>query len=317
MKRIKYPERSSSDFEKLKLDYLSVYSPSELASMQSKWVNWKRAHHITTIPETVEELLLADVADLADIYNRFRALSIPEKVLDPNGKYVKSQEYKDLESIFKYSRHFDDKIATFFCKHAEQLHISSCHYCELAYVNAYKVVVGHSTTTYQHFDVDHFLPKSKCPIIGLSLFNFVPSCQVCNSRIKIGREIGSAKAQWVKFNPASEVYDFEDNVMIRLRMRYGPDTSFRKKGEYYIYFRCENGYRELVDSFRLEERYEFHKLEALRLKQLMARYPLSARKKIARLLGTTEAAVKEDLFQEHFLKDNDRCFSKLTRDMLK
>lgn len=317
MKKIEYPDRTSADFDKLKLDYKSIFLPAELSSMQTGWDNWKLTHHVTTIPETVEELMLADVADLADIYESFRALPIPEKVPDPNGRFVKSQEYKDLEAIFKYSRHFDDRIAKFFREHADQLHISSCYYCELAYVNVYTVVVRNSASTYQHFDVDHFLPKAKCPIIALSLFNFVPSCHVCNSRIKLSYVLGTSKAQWVKFNPVSDAYNFEDNVKIRLRMHRGPDTTFKKKGDYYIYFRCKNGFRTSVDFFRLEERYEFHKSEAMRLKQLKAQYPQSARRKIARLLGTTEAKVKEDLFHEHFLNDNGRCFAKLTRDMLR
>ena len=57
-------------------------------------------------------------------------------------------------------------------------------------------------------------------------------------------------------------------------------------------------------------------MEAMRIKQLKAHYPQSARRKIARLLGTSEKKVREDLFHEHYLKDNGRCFAKLTRDML-
>lgn len=122
--------------------------------------------------------------------------------------------------------------------------------------------------------------------------------------------------EWIQFSPVGENYGFEDNVKIRLRMHRGPDTTFKKKGEYYIYFRCKNGFRKEVDFFHLEERYEFHKMEAMRLKQLKAQYSMSARRKIARLLGKTEAEVKEDLFHKKNLKDNHRCFSKLTADML-
>ena len=318
MKRIKYPERGTQEFDDIKDAYKAIYSAAELAKMETDWADWKMRNGVTTITETVEELMVADVDVLSDVYDKFVNLGqVKEKVPNGKGGLERSLEYKELDDIFKYYQHYDSRIAKFFRDHAEELGICSCHYCELAYVNTYQVIVGNKAIVHQHFDVDHYLPKTHCPILGLSLFNFVPSCQVCNSRIKSSRLIGANKADWAKFSPVSETYGFEDNVKIRLRMHRGPDTTFKKKGEYYIYFRCKNGFREPVDFFHLEERYEFHKPEAMRIKQLKARYPQSARRNIARLLGITEGRVREDLFHEHFLKDNNRCFAKLTSDMLK
>ena len=317
MRRIEYPKRGTPEFDALKVAYKKIYSTAEMTHMQTDWDNWKTRNHVTTISETVETLMLADVDLLADVYKRFAALPVRRKMPGPNGRKVRSTEMKELDAIFRYTQYFDDRIAKFFCDHADELHISSCHYCELAYVNVYKVINGWTATTYQHFDVDHFLPKTKCPIIGLSLFNFVPSCQVCNSRIKSSRTVGKTKREWIQYSPVNETYGFDKEVSICLRMHKRPDTTFRKKGEYYIYFRCKNGFRTEVDFFHLEERYEFHKLEAMRLKKLKAQYPQSARRKIAGLLGKSEAEVKEDLFHKKYLKDNHRCFAKLTEDMLK
>ena len=100
-------------------------------------------------------------------------------------------------------------------------------------------------------------------------------------------------------------------------MQRGPDTTFKKKDEYYIHFRGNGVFKKEVDFFHLEERYDFHKSEAIRIKQLKARYPQSARRKIARLLGVSEAQIYEDLFHERFLKNNYRCFAKMTEDMLR
>ncbi len=317
MRKINYPKRGSSDFKTLTTAYLGIYSKKALTMMQKRWYNWKRKNGVNNIPETVRKLLTADVNVLADVYERFVALPIPSTLPGPNGKDVRSDAYNELDGIFNYSDKYSSKIATFFCNHADDLNISSCHYCELAYVNTYDVIDGSDAKKHKHFDLDHFLPKSKCPILGLSLFNFVPSCQVCNSRIKSNNTIGADKLEWVQFSPVSETYNFDKDVTIRLRMHTGPDTKFRKKGEYYIYFRCKNNFDVPVKAFHLEERYEFHKIEAMRLRQLKAQYPLSARRKIAKLLGFSEAKVKEDIFHEKFLKENDRCFAKLTRDMLK
>lgn len=322
MKRINFPLKASSALLNNFINaYKAIYTASELTAMQDAWANWKKNYGVTTIPETVDELLAADMDTIADLYERFVALGIPVRIkVTKSGKNetIRNPKLKELDNIFKYDRKYDSRIADFFCKHAVDLQISTCHYCELSYVNTYsRYTKGKVKSIQRHFDVDHYLPKSKCPIIGLSLFNFVPSCQVCNSRIKGQNLIGPNKADWIKFSPTSETFDFDNNVEIKLRMHRGPSTAFKIKGEYYIHFRSKNGFQAYVDFFHLEERYEFHKPEALRLKKLKAQYPASARKKIASLLKTSEKRVKEDIFHKNFLKNNNRCFSKLTKDILK
>lgn len=61
------------------------------------------------------------------------------------------------------------------------LHIKCCPYCNRQYITNWydKDNMIHSTA-----DLDHFYPNSKYPLFAFSLFNFVPSCQICNSRMK-------------------------------------------------------------------------------------------------------------------------------------
>lgn len=275
MKQINYPPRGSVEFKKIVSDYKSLFSVN-LAQMENDWTIWKTNHHVTTIPESVDELLVADADIIADVYDRFKALSIPQTQANPKGlgKMVRSDAYKELDKIFNYTNKYADLIAKFFESKADELHVCSCHYCELAYINTY-VAPGRGGVVKRQFDVDHFLPKTECPIIGLSLFNFVPSCQVCNSRIKSSKVLGDNKAERIAFNPASDQYQFDNNVRIRLRMRSQPCTSFRNKLQYYIFFRCKNGYNKPVDFFHLQDRYEFHKKEAMRLLKLKNDYPQS------------------------------------------
>lgn len=322
MKKIDYPLKGTAEHVKLTADYMSLFA-ANLANMESRWSQWKTDNHVTTIPENVAGLLVAEVDKVADIYNRFIALGIPStqpSAKNPS-KTVRSDEFKELDRIFAYTNKYDSIIADFFMNHATELHISTCHYCEMAYINTYVLPISQGTSATpsykRQFDVDHFLPKTACPIIGLSLFNFVPSCQVCNSRIKSMKVLGSNKNEWEKFNPANETYDLDRNVTIRLRMWRKPSTTFRNQGDYYIYFRCKNGYRKAIDFFHLEERYEFHKSEAMRLKLLKAKYPESTIKKISALLRKPASDIMEDLFHKKFLEKHDRCFAKLTRDILK
>ena len=37
--------------------------------------------------------------------------------------------------------------------------------------------------------MDHFYPKSLYPFLALSLYNFIPSCQICNSRFKGNKDV--------------------------------------------------------------------------------------------------------------------------------
>ncbi len=305
MRKIKYPDRRSSDFTKIVSDYKAIFS-TYLPSMERAWLNWKRFMGYTNLfQETVDDLLAADVHLISDVYARFNSLGYKLRI-----NRRRNPELVILDTIFDYKNVFSDAIADFFVERAEQLHISSCYYCETAYINVY-------TARKRQFDVDHYIPKEKCPILALSLFNFVPSCQVCNSRIKLARVIGDNVVDFEKFNPAGGDYEFDKNVSIRLRMIPGYKPNLNNPKAYYIYFRCKNDYRKDVEFFHLEERYEFHKIEAMRIKKLKAQYPPSARRKIADILGFSEAKVKEDLFHEQFLNINDRCFTKLTSDMLK
>lgn len=317
MKQIKYPPRGSVEFQQIVSDYKGILA-ANLPLMEAEWADWKNRHRVTTINERVNDLLVADADVIADVYDRFLVLGIPATQPSPTGlgKNVRSDAYKELDKIFDYTYKYADVIAQFFMGKADMLHISSCYYCELAYINTY-LVSGRGGMFKRQFDVDHFLPKTECPIIGLSLFNFVPSCQVCNSRIKLSRVLGADKTERIAFNPASAQYQFDSNVKIRLRMRRQPSTAFRNKSQYYVYFRCKNGYDKPVDFFHLQDRYEFHKKEAMRILKLKNDYPQSTIRRIAQLLGKSSSEVREDIFHKKYLSDNDRCFAKLTRDILK
>ena len=165
MKRIKYPPRGTMEFAKIVSDYKNLFAAS-LPKMETDWRNWKVRNHVTTINETVEELLCADVDVIADVYERFLALSMSATMPNPKGtgKKVRSKEYKELDAIFKYTKMFDSAIADFFIEKAEELHITTCFYCELSYINTYNVVGSSKSTGKRQFDIDHFLPKTKCPL---------------------------------------------------------------------------------------------------------------------------------------------------------
>ena len=184
---------------------------------------------------------------------------------------------------------------------------------------------------HNHFDIDHLLPKSICPIVGLSLFNFVPSCQVCNEKLKKAKELADTLYGWLKISPTYQDSDFDDNVPIKLVPLEHSSTFFdlqRNNGNYRLKFQTngDSGYEKYVSLFKLQDRYNYHKNLALHILDLKERYPIEKRKEICRLLSAqeidsdsakskySEAQIEADILQEEF--NQDRCFAKLRRDMI-
>lgn len=310
MKPIEYPSKGSKEFAVLVNDYMGIFA-TDLADkvtkrgrkrlgLESKWKNWKRKYGcIRALNNSVADLLTMDFEDLALFYEAF--LRVCSK------KIFTSKSLHDLQDIFKYTNKYDSKISAFFKRHADELKIYTCHYCDMAYINVY-TENGKSVAKSQ-FDIDHFLPKGKCPPVALSLFNFVPSCPVCNERIK--REgLPNVNLNDLKFlSPSSFAFDLHKRIKVKL----GHLTSQRKD---FIYFVAKYPYDRYVDFFHLQERYDYHKIEALRLEKLKKNYSRSQIAQIAKCLHRSEKEVKEDIFNQRYMQNNLRCFAKFTIDIL-
>ena len=102
---------------------------------------------------------------------RFEKLNISEEYL-PNQLFC----YKKLQTGNKdWNRH----------KLLSLIGIEICPYCQRNYISSYEENNDEKTTA----DLDHFYPKSLYPFLALSLYNFIPSCQICNSRFKGNKDV--------------------------------------------------------------------------------------------------------------------------------
>ena len=367
MIKVHYPK----DVEKLKSDYLKLF---DLETMTRKWAPVEKKHHIT-----ITHLLVGDFPFLAEKYLWFKSQNVNER------------QKRIYASIFDYDA-MQPKIADFFMNPANSLELSTCHYCNMAYINTYSKALSYTdaldfvnratiaewreifdsdklseknllnaidnrpyvsledfnqkkylhnkielykgfslNAPHNHFDIDHLLPKSICPIVGLSLFNFVPSCQVCNEKLKKAKELADTLDGWLKISPTYQDSDFDDNVPIKLVPLEHSSTFFdlqRNNGNYRLKFQTngDSGYEKYVSLFKLQDRYNYHKNLALHILDLKERYPIEKRKEICRLLSAqeidsdsakskySEAQIEADILQEEF--NQDRCFAKLRRDMI-
>mgnify|MGYP003290281750 CR=1 FL=1 len=311
MRRIEYP----SDIHKLgalRLDYLKCFGSAvehynkdgvtlSKKCKEYRWITFKKRYRLVRVfPLSVKELMVADYPALVNVYEDFQK------------RHLSKKAWKILNSIFNYDA-YESEIANYFIARANELRLHSCFYCETAYINVYTVVGKHK----KHFDLDHVLPKSKCPLVALSLFNFVPSCQICNSRIKGQKTIGGNLYERGILSPTNLLYDFESHVKFRLRPLKKPVHNFSANPNLFkVIVKADYPYNKETAFFQLEERYEYHKIEALRLKDLKQQYPKTTISKIAKLLRRPTTSVEEDIFHKSFLTSNDRCFRKFTLDML-
>ena len=93
---------------------------------------------------------------------------------------ITKKQRKKLGEFFSYKFLQNDQI-----RHEliASLGIQVCPYCNRQYITSW--CNGKKTRTTA--DIDHFYPKETYPLLALSLYNFIPSCQICNSRMKLNR----------------------------------------------------------------------------------------------------------------------------------
>lgn len=296
-----------------------------LKEMNTKYLQKKWKKTISAIPELAtfnyswKELLVAPFGKLVKIAKEYKAL-MDAVGTDARRNAIKAQ----LKDLFKYDEYYQShKIAPFFRDHAEELILHTCHYCNMAYINTFDYIdnTDGSKKRKSHFDLDHVLEKADYPILAFSLFNLVPSCPICNERMKRDKAMAQSQRLLKKFSPTSGAFHFDSNISMVLMPVGGvvKRPFLKNRDTYELDFDChlDKSYQKYIKMFRLKERYNYHKAEALRLKDLKMRYPATNVSNIAGMLGLTFDEVNEDIFGLRFTKEEHRCFEKLRRDMLK
>ena len=233
---------------------------------------------------------------------------------------------KDTLEIFSY-KDFVDNDNWGRHKIISSLNISVCPYCNRQYITNYGEKNNEKTTA----DLDHYYPKSKYPYLALSLYNFIPSCQICNSRMKgekeghlypYDEECGD-KAIFKTSNNSingilnSNVTDFK----IEFDIQEHRITQKEKN----------NGYLQRLEKskeiFKLEEVYETsHNQYILDMLHTIEHYPDSYLDTIAEIFGKKEEPQKKvELKKElrNLLKkpyedriERNDTLAKLTKDIL-
>ncbi len=212
-----------------------------------------------------------------------------------------------LKEVFDYEKKFQKVISPFF---ERELETRTCYFCNIHYVNEYKV----DEEKYKNeFTLDHYYDKGSYPYLALSLYNLIPSCYICNSKLKKTIELDT-------FAPNAEDFDFNQKVKFKLFLTEScKDLNIKNKENIDIKLKehYSNEYEKYIEVFKLNERYKAHKDIVFEMIKNAELYPESRLKELQDLTGIPYQQIKQDIFS--LIDDNadlsKEPFSKLKRDM--
>ncbi|MEH7085409.1 hypothetical protein V7139_22085, partial [Neobacillus drentensis] len=166
---------------------------------------------------------------------------VKTKLLDLNNRIRDIVDYEIMDSKYRHNL-------------LSEIGIEVCPYCNRQYITKYEEEGELKSTA----DLDHFFPKSVFQLLSLSIYNFVPSCQICNSRFKLAksseilypydRGFDSDSYFEVKLRPDSTLDSITgNNTIFDLDLTVNPNSSYKNM--------IENS----IQLFHLKKVYQSHK----------------------------------------------------------
>lgn len=235
-----------------------------------------------------------------------------------NDKTKESNLKNTIKDIFKYDGKFQPKIASFFEKH---LNPKTCYYCNIDYINVYEEQEKNKKEYKNKFTLDHFIDKGDYPYLALSIFNLIPSCYACNSKIKKSVKFYSNE-KLKNENPFLETFDFHQKVKFKLFLDDScKNLHIKSKDDIDITLKEQfsDMYDKYIDIFKLNERYKVHKDIVFDMIQKAELYPQSRLKELENLTGIPFQQIKKDIF--NLIDESEdlskQPFSKLIVDISK
>lgn len=194
---------------------------------------------------------------------------------------ITGQNANRLLEAFGYSE-FKDKrkkrwSAFTFCK---KLEVDVCPYCNRQYIFT---VRDNGKNCITRPEIDHFFPKNIYPYISCNLYNFVPSCHICNN-------IKSTRNKQILY-PYQDDFDklgsfrlsYKKNVFKGTQIK-GLDIIANKDNIHVKLKSSSKKFNQTVSLFHLEELYNMHKIELCDFLERYKNYRYPKIKEISLLL---------------------------------
>ena len=262
--------KNDSNFRNCIIDFFenATLKKGEISNkIKSKYIT------IQTI-NTLEFNTLIDEIGKIKLYLKKKYLNIYEKIRDDLGKYL------ILEN---------------------KIHI--CPYCKRNYIN---VVTSNTDKTFLiKPDLDHFYDKATYTFLSATIENLVPSCNVCNSKLKGTKNFKRTK----HLHPLIDL-----DIFKKIRFNYiGSNNTI------YIENKSELTPLEIqtIETFRIEEIYNTHKEILFNIKNKYHHYNKAKRENLKDLLPDLNSyKILETIFYEYFhLDETKEPMYKMKKDL--
>ncbi len=285
-------------------------------------------------PNSFDKLLVLTPKQMAEIYVYYKKnTSFQEKVLSMfNDVYGPRDGVKHL---LDYSNDFSESIIDYFINIDDEnvFTIKNCFYCNHAYINTFTFSIEDIETNEiieqpkQQYDLDHFIPKGSCPLFSLCLYNFVPSCQVCNSRIKLKTEYYDKQTvdELELLFPTSQNYKYDESLRFHIiHVKNDPDFDpsapvyVKNKNDFEIELEPQGNKIYLLEAnaFQIIPRYKKHITEFLTYIDKARKYPPSYFLLLAEQESQADSDnLKEAIFSHNLRNDEKLIFRKIYNDI--
>lgn len=288
--------------------------------------------------DSEEKPLLEYIQDNIELILKGKPNELEQFVVVFQAKYEKQLSAETIKAklieIFDYSKFCNNqnKIGDGYWngyRLMEKLNVPTCPYCNRQYTHTVidKNEEKNKSENETHItrpDFDHFLDKGTYPYLAISFYNLVPSCQICNSRMKGSKQ----------FHSKTHVHPFMEgfNDLIKFQIKITDIKFFEGKQEH-----CEIEFKEKkvstpdeqalikkgaknIEDFRLKDLYQEHKDYVHELMNKAIIYNDDYLLSLSKQLGTNFKD-KKDLalfISSNHINDDElhlRPLSKLTKDM--
>lgn len=225
-----------------------------------------------------------------------------------------------LSNIFDYNGWFNkNEPSSYYSAYhlSTYLNIRSCVYCNRTYtVSQFKTNQNGELGKLIRPQFDHWYPQEKYPLLGLSFYNLIPSCSICNSSVK-GRK---------QFSIDKFLHPYEDNVLDYITFGYVHWKSIDRVKIELIASHPDNNEEKRIENtlvgFHIEEMYNAHHPELLDLLKIKQAYSENYLKKLKDSFpeaGLTEQEIYRLAFGVESAKEDfhKRPMSKFKYDILK
>jgi len=124
---------------------------------------------------------LIDDQNLKDVL-----IGTPDVLNKLKSKFNTKKQRASIEKLFKYEafikKEADQTFGFYNGYHlAENMPMNTCVYCNRLYTHT---IITDKREFIARPTFDHWFPKSAFPLLALSFYNLIPSCNVCNSSLK-------------------------------------------------------------------------------------------------------------------------------------